>query len=793
MIWIILGYLFATISYLNRDSFPSLAFWFFSLLIPSAVLFWLWRVRRKNAFAILLESNDKPFISYLRAIIFSSGGFFFASIYITILLLFRIHEHRILAENFYKKSKIVGIIVATPRFERDLIGMKIKLKSINGQKNKSLIKINWYFPPPVKPVVGEIWHFFVRLKPIHSFGTPEGFRFERRDFLAGFTAKGYILKGKNANRLIGHRWFYNPTELLRSKFEKMIENHFTSDPYRGFLESFLIGKRNNLSKENWLVLQTTGTAHLVSIAGLHIGIMASICFFLFSFVWRVSGIPCGIPTQKIGIIGALIGAITYSLLAGFALPARRALIMLTVFGLSILWERKLPFGRNYILSLLLILIIWPFSPYDISFWFSFCAVFVIILASRSSIDGNKISKWFKIQYFLIVGLMPLSLYAFHTSPTILSFANAFAVPWFLFLIFPFLFAGAVLIFLIQPGGLFFWKLALLSTRILYSILKYISKWKIFVILSPFISLTGVIALQIAAIIFLLPQQLSLKHLIPFFFLPILFPIRQFHPKGADIHFSLLDVGHGLASIVQTSHHLLIFDCGPRLGESFDAGKIVVLPALYRSGVKKINKIIISHSDSDHLGGLKAILQVFPKTKVLTSIPKRLRNFKAKTCQAGDSWYWDGVFFQILWPPRGFPYQDNNSSCVLKVSNGRYSLIIPGDIEFQTEASLVNRNWKRLPTTILIAPHHGSKTSSSFRFLQATKPKLVLFATGDYFRFHIPNRLIEARYREIGTETLSTYTKGNIDCYLPKKGEMTIQAYRKKHKFLWQKCLEEISK
>jgi competence protein ComEC len=255
------------------------------------------------------------------------------------------------------------------------------------------------------------------------------------------------------------------------------------------------------------------------------------------------------------------------------------------------------------------------------------------------------------------------------------------------------------------------------------------------------------------------------------------------PKYGDIWLHLLDVGQGLASVVRTQHHVIIYDTGPRLSSSFDAGKLVLLPFLQTIGVQKINLMVISHGDNDHSGGAMIILKQLQVDKVLTSIPKKFLPRKVSLCEEKSSWQWDGVKFEILYPPMNQYYIGNNSSCVLKISNGLQSILLVGDIEKTGENYLIQDASKDLLSTVLVVPHHGSKTSSSIEFLNHVQPVYALFPTGYHNHFKFPHKIVLERYQRLKSKIYDTARDGAITLKL--SHNICVETYHEKYYRFWQ--------
>ena len=238
-------------------------------------------------------------------------------------------------------------------------------------------------------------------------------------------------------------------------------------------------------------------------------------------------------------------------------------------------------------------------------------------------------------------------------------------------------------------------------------------------------------------------------------------------------------------MVRTQHHVLLYDAGPRSYGGFDAGQSVVLPYLTALGIHKIDTMMISHGDNDHIGGSKAVLAQMPVARILTSVPQRFKGFKAQHCRTGQAWRWDGVDFRVLSPPAGEAYQGNNSSCVLKVSTyGKGGLLLVGDIEKPRERWLLQHVAAELPASVIVAPHHGSRTSSSALFVKQIGTKDVLFPVGYYNRYGFPRPEVMVRYQNEGARAFTSAHDGAIKVRISPGGDIRINTYNERQ-FFWQ--------
>jgi len=464
-----------------------------------------------------------------------------------------------------------------------------------------------------------------------------------------------------------------------------------------------------------------------------------------------------VPAQIAAAYAAIIVACIYSALAGFALPTQRAVIMLTIFMMALILRRSLVSWYPFSLALLLVLILNPLSVLDSGFYLSFFAVAALLVAARTS-KRHRFFRWTMPQLIVILGVAPWTLYYFHQFSLLSPIANIITIPIVGFVIVPLCLiscvcfcihaSGVAIIFLNIAEKIMafaWWVLASLAHYSFASIaVGYFPAWKLILSLM---------------IVFILLSRLNwIYKILAIFLVPVL-AIKPSSIQNGDFNFSLLDVGQGLASVIQTRHHVLVFDTGPKFSRDFDAGSAVVVPFLQSQGISTVDMLVISHGDSDHIGGAAAILNSLRVSSIRTSVPALFH--QARYCLAGQHWQWDGVNFEFLYPDQKHLGLDNNSSCVLKVSNAFGSVLSTGDIQSMAENYLVFHQKDKLASSVLVAPHHGSKTSSSEIFLEAVRPQAVFFPVGYLNRFHFPNTLVVDRYQGLGVKMLSTADCGAI--------------------------------
>jgi competence protein ComEC len=656
-----------------------------------------------------------------------------------------------------------------------------QIQPVNAQ-----VKVTWRSKNLPVLHVGDAWKLTVHLKKIHSTANPGGFDYEAHAFEEGIRAAGYIVD-KEKNQLLISHWYYRPIDRVREMLKNKIEANIVKSNTSSWITALIVGERNNIPQTEWDVLRNTGTNHLMAIAGLHIGIMAGFAYTLISMFWRrISILTLYFPAQYAGSIAALLMALLYSSLAGFSLPAQRACIMLITFLFFTLLKRNLLSWHAWATALILVLLIDPFSVLTESFWLSFGAVALIIYGVSGRLAPSGL--WWKlgrIQWVIALGLVPLSFWLFQQCSLISFIANSIAIPWVGFLVVPMsLLGAATLLFSAKDGG-FILSAADKVLNILWIILTKLAhlSWASWY---QYIPHTWIIVIACLGIILLLvPVGVPGRYFGLFWLLPLfLYPAKDL--KSGEAIFTLLDVGQGLSTVVQTQHHILVFDTGAKFNTNFDMGESVVVPYLRSEGVKKIDMLMISHGDNDHIGGAEAVLKAFPTQVIKTSVPEEFLNQHASYCLRGEKWDWDGVNFEIIYPTTDFLGLDNDSSCVLRISVGPHQILLTGDIEKFAEKNLTEFELPQLKSEILVAPHHGSKTSAEDAFVTAVQPHYVLFPVGYRNRYHFPHQIVVDKYKKLAAIELDTVNSGAVQFEINEKLSLQFPTeYRKAHLHFWE--------
>lgn len=649
---------------------------------------------------------------------------------------------------------------------------------------KPLFKLSWQKDFP-KLIVGDQWQLKVKLKRVHSTFNPGGFDYEAFALQQGIRAQGYVVS-KEKNFLLASHWYSHPIDRVRQHIQDKINQYLPVSNTSPWISALILGERHDISPDKWEVLRNTGTNHLMAIAGLHIGFLAGFAYLLVSFLWRrIPKAALYFPAQQVAGIASLLTALIYSVLAGFALPTQRACIMLSVFLLTTLAKRKIIAWHAWSMALLLVLLLNPLSVLSASFWLSFGSVALIIYGVSGRLAPHNFWwKWGRTQWVVAIGLVPISLALFQQFSLVSFAANSIAIPWVGFLLVPLCFVGAFCVLINGTLGGYVLLLADKLLNVLWIILAWFSHWHFSAWYQIVPSYTVIIIACIGMVILLVPIGFPGRY----FGLVGLLPLIFYHypqPRFGTVDFTLLDVGQGLSAVVQTEHHVLVFDTGAKLSDSYDMGANVVVPFLRSQGIKTVDLLVVSHQDNDHIGGSSAILKQLSVKEIKSSVPERFHHARVNYCLRGDHWQWDGVQFEFLHPDKDMLHLGNNSSCVLKISTKNKSVLLTGDIEKAAEKNIVQYAANKLSANIIVAPHHGSKTSGEKQFLQAVHPQFVLYPIGYRNRYHFPHASIVHEYQLLQANAYGSAHDGAVQFVLSQENESLVpKLYRVEYSKYW---------
>jgi competence protein ComEC len=686
---------------------------------------------------------------------------------------------------------LTGIVAEMPRIHERGLRFALDVESVQTEavhvpKHIQLATYDSDVASTLDIHAGERWRFTVRLKQPHGTSNPSGFDFEVWALERNIRATGYVYaKGENTRLAESSQSPAYRIERLRESVRTHFKQTLGDAPYAGILVALAIGDQTSITQTEWQLFTHTGVNHLMSISGLHITMLASLFFALTYWLWRRSvQLLLYFPARKAAALVGLLAALCYTLISGFEIPAQRTLIMLTTFALMLLLSRNVAPSQMLASALVVVLLADPWAVMSPGFWLSFGAVALIFYVTANRYGRSHwLMEYGKVQWAMTIGLIPPLLALFHQLSLVSPIANAFAIPLVSFVVVPLTLLGTLppfewMLYLAhQAMALCMWLLERLDALPL-------SVW------AQHSPPTWTIACGVLGALWLLaPRGFPLRIFGIILLLPM-FLIVPPPPADNTARIIVFDVGQGLAVSVQTHNHAMLYDTGPDFAGEADSGNRILIPALRALGIDKLDGLMLSHDDIDHIGGTYSVMQSLPIEWVASSLkadhPLLSTAKQHEPCVDGKSWEWDGVKFEVLHPAdldESDKKHDNDQSCVLRISVGRQSVLLVGDIEKASESRLLALHMHDLPSTLLVAPHHGSKSSSSEPFVNTVAPHYVVFTAGYRNRFHHPHLEVWQRYGAMGAERLRSDTDGAIIIDVDTE-ELKVDSYRKTHRRYW---------
>ncbi len=649
----------------------------------------------------------------------------------------------------------------------------------------SRVRLKWYGyrGPPLEP--GDLMALTIRLKPPRNFYNPGSFDYAGWLWQKKILATGYV-RNKSHNAHIRKVKTKFALESFRHTLGHLLKNALKDYPLGPVIRGLVLGDRSDMRTKDWELLNRTGTVHLMAISGLHIGLVAGLAFVLFRFLWARSSILCTkLAAPRAAAVFAWGMALAYAALAGFSIPTQRAVLMLAVVLFAIATLRKTRGSNVLAFSLLLIVLHDPFSVMSAGFWLSFFAVALIYyLLATANRNEFRLKSWTRLQIYISIGILPLLVLFFQQAPILSPLTNLIAIPWVTIAVIPSALFSTLMLSINPEVGLFCFQIVHYLLEGLWWMLLWFSEQPFSVMHLPRPGYVQLL-LGIAGLLLLfLPSGVPARWLGLVLCLPIVFTVPA-KPDMSEFNLTVLDVGQGLSVVVQTRNHILVFDTGPRFSQHFDTGKAVVHPFLQTLGVRRIDRLVISHADNDHKGGLTSLVRLQKTDSLSSSISLNIDGLQSSRCRAGQSWQWDGVIFEFLYPATQ-NYQsglsENDLSCVLLIKSAKHQVLLTGDIEKPAEAILSTKYGEKLLSTILVVPHHGSKTSSSHELLDAVKPKIAVFPVGWRNKFRFPHAEVLERYKNRGVTIYSTAEHGAIKIKV--KNDLEISIHKQLGKRYW---------
>ena len=602
-------------------------------------------------------------------------------------------------------------------------------------------------------------------------------------------ASGYVVGGSR-NRLL---WAGTETRLqtIRARFVAQAVAAADSDAAAAVLAAIGVGARHLVSREQWDRFALTGTTHLMAISGLHVGLAAAAAF-LPAFAL----LACA-PGRRNVFVAASVAAVTaaaaYAIVSGFGVPARRALTMLAIVAFALLRRRQPGGMRTLALAAALVFVTDPVATLAPGYHLSFAAVACLLwlaqrrvlrapasLAQRVQLRGGQLVT---MQVFLLFGLMPLTSQLFQRVVPWSVPVNLLAVPVFSLLTVPLTLAALLAGLAWERPALVLMRGAAATVDALEALTRRVADWPWADLASAALSGPAFVLLALPLVWVLLPRGWPGRGVALLGALALV-SWRPAGPPAACIDIWTLDVGQGLAAVVRTPRHTLLYDTGMAWRGGGSAAQHFVVPFLRSQGVRRIDWLVVSHNDLDHAGGVGTILAKLPVRQVLTGESPEHVGAASKRCRRGQRWRADGVAFSVLHPGAPASHEGNDASCVLRVSVGRHALILTGDIESDVERSLVGRR-AMLAADVAIVPHHGSATSSTRPFVDAVSAAIAVVPAGHANQWGFPKPAVVERWNRAGAVVLDTASAGAVAIRLCAAGGVVhLERNRERQRRFW---------
>jgi len=671
------------------------------------------------------------------------------------------------------------------------------------------VALTWYGAgSPGTPAIlpAQRWEWTLRMHRPHASVNPAGFDAEAWMFEQDVRAQASVRTGAHEAppRLLAERvWQFNPlVDRARAELRERLQKLLQGRRYASVIVALVMGDQGGIGEDDWALFNRTGISHLVSISGLHITMIAALAALLAGVLWRRSPHLLRLATVPVvRAVAAIVGALAYCLLAGWGVPAQRTLLMLSVVALGRCWRAQL--GAAAILAWAAVLVcLWdPWAVLAAGFWLSFGAVACIFLVSSGVVAPppgwrNALREGVRIQAAITVGQVPLTLAIFGQVSLVAPAANAVAIPLVSYVVAPLALVGAALAACgDMPAGAA--SLLLAAAESVFGVLALILQWLtapqwswIALPLPP----AGVLAVAAAGSAWLLAPRgwpmrwLGLCGLLPLF----VWPVQR--PAAGELWVSALDVGQGMAVVLETADHVVVFDTGPRYSADADAGSRVLVPYLRARGLNHVDTLIVSHPDIDHAGGARSVLRMLSVDLVWTSIAPGHRLLggtpRLMRCEAGQRLALGELSLEMLHPDTALYEQarasTNARSCVVLASVGAHRVLLTGDIPARQEQQMIARalaTGRSLRVSLMLAPHHGSHSSSSAALITATAPQWVSMQLGYRNRYGHPHAAVLERYRAQGAVITRSDENGAVQWRFTDAGT-AVERWRRDHARYW---------
>jgi competence protein ComEC len=622
---------------------------------------------------------------------------------------------------------------------------------------------------------GSRWSLQVRVRPPRGLRNPGGFDVEKHALAARISATGYVRDAGRAELQAGAAGI----DAWRARVAARIQAAVASDSQR-FVRALAVGDTRGLEQRDWEVLRANGLTHLVAISGFHVGMVAGfVALFAHGLWWLLPGLGRRLPRPQAAAAAALLGGLGYAAVAGFELPTVRTVLMIAVVAGARLSRRPIDGFDALALAAIAICLVDPLSLLSAGFWLSFAGVAWLLWCLPHG-HQHPLRGLLGAQGVASIGLLPLTVVLFDQASLAGPFANLLAVPWWSLVVVPLALLGTLLDAVHAGAAAWTWRLAAAAFDLPWPWFERLHETGLALWWLPESPWFALPLALFGAFWLLLPRGTPGKPLALLLWLPLLWPARVL-PAPGGFELQVLDVGQGSAVLLRTHRHVLLYDMGPAIGDAYDAGERVVVPALHALGVRRLDMAVASHGDADHAGGWGAVLRALPVADSLA--PEGEGVEVARACIAGEAWEWDGVRLRMLHPTPHFPIPGNEASCVLRIEGAHGAALLTGDIGHGVERILARRDRDALQAEVVMVGHHGSRGSSDPVFVAATGAHHALVSAGAGGRFRHPHPEVVARWSDAGAQVHNTADAGALRVRVGAEG-IEVSGRRASHRRLW---------
>ncbi|MGH8079042.1 MAG: DNA internalization-related competence protein ComEC/Rec2 [Lysobacter sp.] len=752
-------------------SLPWLCAWGISLALSIVAAYAGWRWPRARIVAI------------------ATFGFALASLHASYALNLR------LPADWEKRDVVVtGRIVDLPVHEARRTRFEFRVDNDTAQPaplRGRLLRLAWYDedPQPRSALkAGQRWRFEARVRAPRGLRNPGGPDAEKYALMQRLSATGYLREPERAQRLSAAQGLTAWRESICDRIAAAVPS-----PASRFVRALALGDTRGLDDRDWDVLRANGLTHLIAISGFHVGLVAGFFALLVRGLWWCwPGLGRRVPAVIAAAVAAMLGGLLYAAAVGFALPTVRTWLMIAVIAALRISRRPLHGFDALALAAIAVLLIDPLAVLGAGFWLSFLGVAWLLWCLPGPNAGGwreRVRALLSAQGVASLGLLPVCAVLFGQASLAGPLANLLAVPWWSLLVVPLALLGTGLETVYAGSGEFAWRWAAACFEPGWPWFAALADSGLALWWLPEARWFALPLALIGAFWLLLPRGVAGKALAVLLWLPLLWPDRHL-PRPGEAELLVVDVGQGLAVLVRTANHSLLFDAGPAVRDGFDAGERAVVPALHALGVRRLDRVVVSHADNDHAGGLRSVLRGFPASAPFAppdAEGEAVQGLETQACVAGRGWDWDGVRLRFLHPPAHFPYLKNESSCVLRIETRYGAALLTGDIGEVVERDLVRRaglpGGDPLRAQVVLVAHHGSGGSSDPDFVRATGARHALVSSGFGNRFGHPRADVLERWRQAGAAARNTADDGALRVRLGSAG-IAVETRRQTHPRLW---------